>query len=76
MKREDIKKAYDQFFNKTEAGEYFIKYVTNYITDQHDKAEDNPEFSRDYTQSARGAKEIMKHIRSFDIDLIKGKYSK
>jgi hypothetical protein len=76
MKREDIKRAYDQFFNKTDAGKYFIEYVNSYVAGQHDKAEDNPELARDFTQSAKGAREIMKHIRSFDIDLIKGKYSR
>jgi hypothetical protein len=76
MERKDIKIAYDQFFNKTDAGEYFIKYINDYIAGQHNKAEDTPELARDFVQSAKGAREIMKHIRSFDIDLIKGKYSK
>jgi hypothetical protein len=76
MERKDIKIAYDQFFNKTDAGKYFIEYVNSYIAGQHDKAEDTPELARDFVQSAKGAREIVKHIRSFEVDLIKGKYSK
>lgn len=76
MKRDDIKKAYDQFFNNSDFGKYFIDYIESYIAGQHNKAEDTPELARDFVQSAKGAREILKHIRSFEIDMIKGKYSK
>lgn len=64
MRQDELIYPYDQFFNKSEEGKYFVDYVKSFIDGQHDKAENDPDHARDYAQSARGAREILNHISS------------
>lgn len=65
---DDLGKAYQSFFLKHEAGKYFVSILTELIESQHTKAEDNPVLSRDYTQRAKGIREIINHIDSVSVE--------
>ena len=55
--------AYTQFFIKSEEGQYFLGQMNALIANNHEKAEDNPESARDFTQRAKGVREVLAHIR-------------
>ena len=58
-----LKDSYKNFF-RTEEGEYFLKMITDIISNNHLQAEEQPELARDYVQRAKGAREVLDHIRS------------
>lgn len=60
----DLDKAYSEFFEKSEAGKYFITQITELIDNYHEKAEADATFARDYTQTAKGVREVKNHIRN------------
>lgn len=64
----DLDKHYSAFFQKSEAGKYFIDNLIDLIAGFHTKAEDNPEKSRDYVQRAKGAREVLDHIKSVSVE--------
>lgn len=64
MNPDELRKGYQNFFVKTEAGEYFLTKLQDVIVDNHDHAEKNPELARDFVQRAKGAREVLDHINS------------
>lgn len=58
----ELELAYQSFFLKNEHGKYCLSKIGEIIVDNHEKAEDNPELSRDYVQRARGAREALLSI--------------
>ncbi len=55
-------------FLKTEYGKYFVSIVEGIISTNHESAEENPELARDHTQRAKGAREVLDHLRSVVLD--------
>lgn len=72
MKHEDLARAYNAFFNKTDAGKYFIAHIEESIKTAHEDAEKTPELSRDYTQRAKGLRIVLDHITSVGTEVKKG----
>lgn len=64
MNADDLRKAYQGFFVKSEAGNHFMSEVVRLIVDEHERAEKNPELARDHTQRAKGVRLIKSHIDS------------
>lgn len=60
----DLDRAYAAFFDKNEGGQYMFAWITEQIESEHQKAESNPELSRDHTQRAKGFREVLEHITS------------
>lgn len=68
MTSEEQRRAYQSFFIKAEAGQQFMKHLSELITTQHEKAENEPELSRDYVQRAKGVREVIQHIQSMSAE--------
>lgn len=64
MNPDELARAYEAFFTKSEAGKYFMSQIHEAINDAHEKAEDNPEFAQAYTQRAKGVRSVLAHIQS------------
>lgn len=64
MQLDDLQIPYNEFFNKSDAGQYYLEVLGNLIVDNHEKAEKTPELARDYVQRARGARDALDHIRT------------
>lgn len=64
MDSKELKRAYEGFFAKSEAGKHFVASVVSIIADNHEKAENDPERARDHVQRAKGAREVIEHIHS------------
>lgn len=64
MRQDQLRNAYDQFFNKSEEGKHFILAVNEIINQAHESAEHDATFARDYTQHAKGARQVLIHIQS------------
>lgn len=64
MNTDDQRKAYQNFFIKTEAGAAFVAEVDRIIVDCHEKAEKDADGSRDLVQQARGARRVKEHMNS------------
>jgi len=60
--QEEIRQ-YHSFF-KAKGGQHLMKIITEIIASNHLKAEAEPDFSRDYVQRAKGAREVVDHIQS------------
>lgn len=60
----DLKHAYANFFQKTEAGQYYMAELNRQIEDCHREAENKPELSRDHVQRAKGVRLGIDHINS------------
>lgn len=56
-------KEYKTFF-ESPAGLYFLKELDRQIEAAHTSAESNPEKARDYTQHAKGVRNVIAHIKS------------
>lgn len=56
-------KEYKQFF-ESPAGIEFLTTVTGMIDTNHEKAENDPEHSRDHMQRAKGNREVLNVIKS------------
>ena len=59
-----MNEAYRAFFQKSEHSREFMVTLEKRILANHDKAESEPENARDYSQRAKGIKEIKHHILS------------
>lgn len=59
---DQLKADYGAFFVKNASGKHFMSVISKVIVDNHEKAEDNPELSRDHVQRAKGAREVLLHI--------------
>lgn len=60
----ELRRAYQSFFLKNEAGKQFMTSIEKMIESQHAQAENTPELARDYAQRAKGVREVMSHIKS------------
>jgi len=56
--------AYQQFFLKSEDGQFFLETMEKIISDQHELAEKDGDKARDHTQRAKGARLVQEHIQS------------
>jgi len=72
MNREEKLKAYDQFFVNSLAGKEFMESLSKMIDSAHKSAEDSPELARDYTQHARGIRQVKEHIDGVMTQIKKG----
>lgn len=59
-----LKSAYRNFFIESVEGKHFVNWLKEIIESEHEKAEKTPELSRDHTQRAKGAREVLDHIKS------------
>lgn len=60
----DLAKAYQAFFHESEAGAYFMNQIHNLIDQNHRDAESDADHARDFTQSARGQRQVLSLITS------------
>ena len=73
MNTEDLVSPYNAFFEKNEAGKYFVKEILiRKIADLHKQAEKQPESSRDLSQRAAGIRDVLEHIQSVQTPIKKG----
>ena len=68
----NIRTPYQNFFLKTEEGKYFLSEINRLIEANHEFAEREPELARDFSQRAKGNREVLEHIQSAVAEL-KGK---
>jgi hypothetical protein len=73
MSHEELVKAYKTFFAESPAGQHFMKSLDRLIAYAHESAESNPDRARDYTQHAKGVRNVKDHIASLSIEFKKGK---
>lgn len=64
MTTDTQRQAYRGFFLKNEAGQEFMKFVTEEIETEHRNAEKHPEEARDHTQTAKAYRSVLDHINS------------
>jgi hypothetical protein len=64
MNPESLRPAYQNFFTKSEEGKAFMAELGRLIDVSHEKAEKDANGSRDYTQQARGIRQVIEHIQS------------
>lgn len=76
MKLADKRDEYKQFFFNTKAGQEFMDELSRMIADDHKAAESYPESSRDYSQSAKGTRRVLDHIKSITTEVKKGRIAK
>lgn len=69
----NLKVPYQNFFVKSEEGKAFVDELERLIATCHEYAEKDADKSRDYTQQARGIRQVIEHIRSVTTELKKGK---
>lgn len=68
---QQLKQAYQAFFEKSEAGKYFMSELNRMLSDNHETAEKNPETARDHMQRAKGNRQVLEHIVSVGIEIKK-----
>lgn len=68
---QQLKQAYQSFFEKSEAGKYFMSELNRLLSDNHEAAEKNPETARDFMQRAKGNRQVLEHILSVGIEIKK-----
>lgn len=73
MNHDELTKAYHAFFEKSEAGKYYVSQLNQLIRSAHENAENTPENARDYTQRAKGVREALDHITSVGAEIKKGR---
>lgn len=69
----NLKVPYQNFFLKTEEGKAFLSELDRLITSLHAKAENTADEARDFTQQAKGVRQVIEHIQSVTAELKKGK---
>ena len=62
MKGQQLRDAYVTFFDASDAGQHFLESINKLISNYHEKAENDPAMARDYTQRAKGIRDIADHI--------------
>ena len=68
MSSEELRRAYTAFFKQSEAGKQFMQTIDTMISSQHEKGEKEPDHARDYSQRAKGIREILSKIQSVTAD--------
>lgn len=68
MNPEEQRRAYQSFFQVSEAGKEFLQMLANLLESNHIKAENDPDHSRDFAQRSKGVREIISHIQSVTAD--------
>lgn len=71
-----LTKQYKEFFVETKAGQDFVKSITDMIESNHEKAENTPENARDYSQRAKGVREVVSLIDTLVTESKKGSQSR
>jgi len=64
-----LKTAYQNFFLKTDEGKEFLKTLGKLIDTAHEKAEKSAEEARDFTQQAKGVRQVVEHIQSVTTEI-------
>lgn len=64
---------YQNFFLKSEAGKEFVNELGRLISTSHEKAEKDAEAARDFTQQAKGVRQVLEHIQSVTTIVKKGR---
>ncbi len=70
------REEYRLFFESNKAGIAFITELERMIADDHKQAESNPESARDCSQSAKGVRRVLDHIKSITTEVKKGRVAK
>jgi hypothetical protein len=65
MDSKEIQIKYRDFFKDSQAGEHFTNSLAYLIEQNHHKAENEPDNARDYTQRAKGVREVLDVINSY-----------
>jgi len=73
MKGLKLKVPYQNFFIKSEEGRAFVAELDRLIESMHERAENNADASRDFTQQAKGVRQVKEHILSVTTEIKKGK---
>lgn len=73
MTSDQLAKAYEQFFVKSEAGGHFMAEVNRLLNNNHTEAENKPELSRDFVQRAKGVRDVTNHISDVMTPMKKGR---
>lgn len=63
-----LRNAYQAFFLKSPAGQYFMQQLTSMRTNKHDRAEDSTDNATMYMYMARGIREVKEHIDSVTLE--------
>jgi hypothetical protein len=64
----EIRKQYSDFL-ASQAGEHLVDTIDKLIEHNHNEAEKQPELSRDYSQRAKGAREIREGLVGNAVEL-------
>lgn len=72
MNRDELAKEYKAFFTESPAGQYFMQCIESLIDAAHKNAEKDPTLARDYTQHARGVRQVKEHIIGIGTEIKKG----
>lgn len=70
------RQGYQNFFIKTEEGQACVQEIERLIADAHKKAEHKGDTARDYTQRARGTRDVLDHIQNMMIEPKKGVFTR
>lgn len=69
----EFTKEYKTFFVESAAGQHLMKQIDQLVADAHEKAEANPELSRDFTQRAKGVRNVKDLIVGLGVEIKKGR---
>lgn len=70
------RRRYQGFFLSDEAGQEFMTQLQAIIADNHTKAENEPALAREYSQRAKGVREVISHIQSLTTERSNPKQAK
>lgn len=70
------REAMKQFFYKTETGAKVREELERQIDANHREAENDPDHARDFTQRAKGVRDVLSYIQSAIAEPKKGKTPK
>ena len=59
-----LDKAYENFFLKSEYGQYFMQFISDQIDSEHRKAENNLTNAAGHAATAKAYRDIDTHIKS------------
>lgn len=62
---------FSEFFIESPEGIQYLRILKKLITQQHEKAERNPELARDYAQRAKGIREALDMANSLSTEVKK-----
>jgi hypothetical protein len=74
MTQDERLRAYKAFFVESPAGQEFMQELTRLINSAHEDAEEDPNLARDYTQHARGVRQVIGYINGSLTEINRGKH--